>query len=90
MNPKKIFSFGLTWLVGGILAGSVSAQSYGGYINVDGRNASACWQPVHLAVCYGVLGPITDFLFQSDITKGGREVAVNIHSLTGGPIQSRV
>ncbi len=35
MNLKKIFSSGLTLLVGAILAGSVSAQKYGGTLVIS-------------------------------------------------------
>lgn len=65
----------ITLLAGLTLVGALShvyAQSYGGYINVAGRNVSACWQPVHVSVCIEKIGLLTDFLLESDLTKGPR------------------
>ena len=70
MNLKKVFSSGPTLLVGAILAGSVSAQQYGGTLVISAADERmgfdpAAHQPDHLGSTAG-----HDYLIIPDVRKG--------------------
>ena len=70
MNLKKVFSSGLSLLVETILAGSVSAQKYGGSLTVAAVDSRMGFDPAgHWPDSPG--GSIShDFLIQADVTRG--------------------
>ncbi len=70
MKLKKLFSLGLSLLVGAILAGSVSAQKYGGSLTVAANDKRMGFDPVaHIPDNPGAV-PSHDFLIQVDVTRG--------------------
>ena len=70
MKPNQLFSLCLTFLMGLILAGSVSAQKYGGSLTVAAVNSRMGFDPAeHWPDSPG--GSIShDFLIQADVTRG--------------------